>query len=358
MIKVKVAKKAAGAPVSPPAVVKSSVTDKVQNKGGKLVIASASYQLNQLQKQGVKVVDQAPAPTKADSKKRIREDEKDEEEPPAKKKKEDDNLFAKHFELPDSWGAHPDMSIKEVAVPPDSQEFQKIEKMVSGTVADYHKNNTGNHPVKFTTLKVTRVVRIQNPTLWLLYNTRKKAMIEQYNKKPSNQVTKVLTGLTTDAVAQEYFLFHGLNENGVPGITRFGFDPRFCSLKGMFGAGIYFADNSSKANQYCHGGSCTASGFLTGRAQCRCKKTEEACMMLCRVALGDPWMEIKYRGNKNPGDFWFEKRCEVSKPGGGVYNSVIGESQVNGGSILLLREYVVYEASQTYPEYIIYYKRV
>ena len=38
------------------------------------------------------------------------------------------------------------------------------------------------------------------------------------------------------------------------------------------------------------------------------------------------------------------------KPGGGVYNSVIGESRANGGSALEFREYILYESKQVYPE--------
>ena len=251
------------------------------------------------------------------------------------------------------------MNTKEVVLSTTCSEFQMISNMMSNTIASYHKNNSGNHPVLFTKLEISRVVRIQNPVLWIRYTHRKAAMINEYSSKPSNSVGTVLTGSSTDQAANEYFLFHGLNENGIPGITRFGFDPRYCSLKGMFGAGLYFADNSSKANQYCHGGSCTASGFLTGRAQCRCKKSEEACILLCRVALGDPFIEKKYRGNSD-GEYWNGRRREVEKTGrgqSGVYNSVIGESKPNGGNTLLLREYVVYDSAQVYPEYIVYYYR-
>lgn len=250
------------------------------------------------------------------------------------------------------------MITKEVVVPKGSAEFVMIDDMMSNTIAAYHKNNTGNHPVKFTDFKVNRVIRVQNPMLWVRYTHRKEAMINDYSGKPGS-VGFVETGKSQDQAANEYFLFHGLNENAIPGITRFGFDPRFCSLKGMFGAGLYFAENSSKANQYCHGGSCTASGFLTGRAQCRCKKSEEAAILLCRVSLGDPFIEKKYRGNSD-GQYWNGRRKEVEKTGRGqkgVYNSVIGESQANGGTPLLLREYVVYDSGQVYPEYIVYYHR-
>lgn len=352
---------------SPKKIKTGSVTSTVNKKGGKLVIGSKSYNKQKLQQQGIQVTDEEEEEEeeeeenkKLTGKKRKRKSDEEEEEKPKKKiQKTEDFSLAKQLKLPDTWGAHSTMDIKEVLLSNSSKEFQMISDMMSNTIAGYHKNNISNHPVKFTKFELSRVVRIQNPMLWIRYCHKKSAMIQEYASKPSNSVGTVLTGSSTDTAANEYFLFHGLNENGIPGITRFGFDPRYCSLKGMFGAGLYFADNSSKANQYCHGGSCTASGFLTGRAQCRCKKGEEACILLCRVALGDPFIEIKYRGNGD-GEYWNGRRREVEKTGRGqkgVYNSVIGESQANGGNTLMLREYVVYESAQVYPEYIVYYYR-
>ena len=346
----------------------SAIKPVVKKKGTKLVIGTRAHQKQQLAKKGVSIdedeeEDVPIATTGKRRRKAIESDSDSEDETPKKKKqktKTEDFSLSQQLALPVTWGAHSTMTTKEITLQKTSAEFQMIQDMMSNTIAAYHKNNTGNHPVKFSKLEVSRVVRIQNPVLWVRYSHRKESMVKEYNSKPTGKVGLVETGSSTDQAANEYFLFHGLNENAIPGITRFGFDPRYCSLKGMYGAGIYFAENSSKANQYCHGGSCTASGFLTGRAQCRCKKSEEASIMLCRVALGDPFVEVKYRGN-SPGDFWHGRRCEVEKTSRskktGVYNSVIGESQANGGTPLLLREYVVYDSAQVYPEYVVYYHR-
>ena len=344
-------------------VAKNAIKSSVTKKGGKLVIGSKTYQKKKLVDSGAEIVsddEEEEQSTKTGKRKRIDDDSDSEEEKPKKKtQKTEDFSFAKQLGLPDTWGAHSTMNTSEVVISKSSKEFQNIQDMMTTTIAGYHKNNTSNHPVKFTNLEVSKVVRVQNPVLWIRYAQRKEALVKECAPAPSNSVGPVLTGSSTDQAANEYFLFHGLNENGIPGITRFGFDPRYCSLKGMFGAGLYFADNSSKANQYCHGGSCTASGFLTGRAQCRCKKSEEACVLLCRVALGDPFIEKRYRGNSD-GDYWFGRRKEVEKTKRGqtgVYNSVIGESKTNGGNTLMLREYVVYDSAQVYPEYIVYYER-
>ena len=122
-------------------------------------------------------------------------------------------------------------------------------------------------------------------------------------------------------------------------------DPRYSSVEGMFGAGLYFADLASKSNQYVHCGTCQLSGAMprdpVGRAKfikkCKCKQSDVACALLCRVTLGDTLIEKKYRGN-SPGQFWHARRREPEKPGGGIYNSVVGESRANGGSSLEFRE--------------------
>ena len=144
----------------------------------------------------------------------------------------------------------------------------------------------------------------------------------------------------------EFFLFHGLNGGlYADKITRFGMDPRYSSVEGMFGAGLYFADLASKSNQYVHCGKCKLSGAMprdpVGRSKfvrnCKCKQSDVACALLCRVTLGDTLIEKNYRGN-SPGQFWHARRREPEKPGGGIFNSVVGESRANGGSSLEFRE--------------------
>ena len=188
----------------------------------------------------------------------------------------------------------------------------------------------------------------------------------------------------------EFFLFHGLNGGlYADKITRFGMDPRYSSVEGMFGAGLYFADLASKSNQYVHCGNCQLSGAMPrdpvarGRfvKQCKCKQGDVGCALLCRVTMGDTLIEKNYRGN-SPGQFWHARRREPEKPGGGIYNSVVGESRANGGSSLEFRECeliwaiwlrsvfpvliwvssvvpdIVYESKQVYPEYKVYFRRV
>ena len=51
--------------------------------------------------------------------------------------------------------------------------------------------------------------------------------------------------------ANERMLFHG--SSFINAIVQKGFDERHAYIGGMFGAGIYFAEHSSKSNQYVYG---------------------------------------------------------------------------------------------------------
>ncbi|KAM9965314.1 hypothetical protein ACTFIW_005130 [Dictyostelium discoideum] len=265
------------------------------------------------------------------------------------------------IKCPNTWTDVDSMNYKEVDVKPHENEFQWMSKLFSQTISSNHKGMGTLSPIVFNDLKVTRVVRVQNPMLWVSYHARKQKILDDNNGScpPIHSVITNIPGSPElDKKANELFLFHGLNVSSVAGIAKFGFDPRFCSLDGMFGAGLYFAENSSKSNQYCHGGACTCSGFQA--TSCKCKASDEVCLLVCRVVMGDCLVENVFRGN-GPGQFWNGRRTEPKKPNNiNIYNSVIGESKPNYGpkAALQLREYIVYESSQVFVEYKVYFKRV
>ncbi|KAK5577210.1 hypothetical protein RB653_002150 [Dictyostelium firmibasis] len=265
------------------------------------------------------------------------------------------------IKCPNTWTDVDSMNYKEVDVKSHENEFQWMSKLFNQTISNNHKGISTLSPIVFNDLKVTRVVRVQNPMLWVSYHARKQKIIDDNNGlcPPIHSVITNIPGSPSlDTKANELYLFHGLNVSSVAGIAKFGFDPRFCSLEGMFGAGLYFAENSSKSNQYCHAGACTCSGFQANT--CKCKASDEVCLLVCRVVMGDCLVENVFRGN-GPGQFWNGRRTEPKKPNGiNIYNSVIGESKPNYGpkAALQLREYIVYESSQVFVEYKVYFKRV
>ena len=102
-------------------------------------------------------------------------------------------------------------------------------------------------------------------------------------------------------------------------------------MRGLYGAGTYFAENPCKSNQYNSTG-LTASG--------------ERIIIYSRVLLGDAYQtstglpEIRRAPNK-------PSMNGASEP----HDSVIayGGNQKH-------KEFIVYNATQIYPEFIVYYK--
>ncbi len=66
-------------------------------------------------------------------------------------------------------------------------------------------------------------------------------------------------------------LFHGSKQQGIKGIYKGGFDSRYFANDGYYGRGAYFADVSSKSQQYV--------------APCPSYNNWK-CMFICKVALG------------------------------------------------------------------------
>lgn len=259
--------------------------------------------------------------------------------------------IAEEVKPPPYWSSLDSLSCKEFQLASGSDEWVRIHRLLIDTMAPYHKTQSA---VTFDTFELTKVVRVQNPTSWLRYQAHKDEIVTQCGSTAS-PIPNVLTRPPLDATVNEYHLFHGLNSKFIPHIKKLGFNTNGSSLTGMFGAGLYFYENSSKANQYSHAEECATSG--PNPPNCTCKKDDEMCMLLCRVILGDALIEQNFRGNA-PGQFWHARRTAPIKPGGSCYHSVVGESKENyPAAALLLREYVIYECGQVYPEYVIFYKR-
>uniref|UniRef100_A0A3B3RTT5 Poly [ADP-ribose] polymerase n=1 Tax=Paramormyrops kingsleyae TaxID=1676925 RepID=A0A3B3RTT5_9TELE len=179
----------------------------------------------------------------------------------------------------------------------DDKEFQSVEEEV---------------------LLGTSLLRFQmcNKKLWERYTHRRKEVSEE-NHNHSN----------------ERMLFHG--SPFVNAIIHKGFDERHAYIGGMFGAGIYFAENSSKSNQYVYGiGGGTGCPLHKDRSCYVCQRH----LLFCRVTLGKSFLQFS------------AMKMAHSPPG---HHSVTGRPSVNG---LALAEYVIYRGEQAYPEYLITYQ--
>lgn len=194
------------------------------------------------------------------------------------------------------------------------KEFMEVEDMMQASIRG-HKDNCGGVYSRF---RVMRIQKIKNDKMANRYEHQKKEVSDENKGTPN-----------------ERFLFHGsLFMNSI--ISK-GFDERHAYIGGMFGAGIYFAENSSKSNQYVYGiGGGTGCPMHKDKSCYQCHRQ----MLLCRVTLGKSYTQLN------------AMKVAHAPPG---HHSVSGLPSPRG---LTYAEYVVYRGEQAYPDYLITYKIV
>uniref|UniRef100_A0AAQ4R8E8 Poly [ADP-ribose] polymerase n=1 Tax=Gasterosteus aculeatus aculeatus TaxID=481459 RepID=A0AAQ4R8E8_GASAC len=196
----------------------------------------------------------------------------------------------------------------------DDKEYQSVEEELQSTIREHRDGgNAGGVFSKYNIIKIQKVV---NKKLRERYTHRQKEIADE-NHNHHN----------------ERMLFHG--SPFINAIIHKGFDERHAYIGGMFGAGIYFAENSSKSNQYVYGiGGGTGCPTHKDRSCYLCHRQ----MLFCRVTLGKSFLQFS------------AMKMAHAPPG---HHSVIGRPSVNG---LAYAEYVIYRGEQAYPEYLITYQ--
>ncbi|XP_076836960.1 poly [ADP-ribose] polymerase tankyrase-1 isoform X5 [Brachyhypopomus gauderio] len=201
-----------------------------------------------------------------------------------------------------------------VDLAPDDKEFQSVEEELQSTIREHRDG--GNAGGVFSRYNILKIQKVVNKKLRERYAHRQKEIADE-NHNHHN----------------ERMLFHG--SPFINAIIHKGFDERHAYIGGMFGAGIYFAENSSKSNQYVYG--------IGGGTGCPAHK-DRSCyvchrqMLFCRVTLGKSFLQFS------------AMKMAHAPPG---HHSVIGRPSVNG---LAYAEYVIYRGEQAYPEYLITYQ--
>jgi len=253
----------------------------------------------------------------------------------------------------------------EVDLHPSSEEFSRISIFMNSNIGDHQAKYGcvgGKDPVAF---QVTKVKRIQNLELWRRFEFVRTGIIKQNRYELPFQMSslylqeKPILLPQLDPHSNEYYLFHGTKWNVIDIVKKKGFDERVGSITGMFGAGIYLAENSSKSNQYIPCPQCEMGAIFTS-GPCKCKnQTSPYGMLLCRVILGDVHIAMKYDTKIYKGTKEKPVRRPPSKSNNEeLYDSVMGESKLHGGDTLNYREFIVYDRLQVYPEYVIYFNRI
>ncbi|XP_076060253.1 tankyrase isoform X2 [Oratosquilla oratoria] len=198
----------------------------------------------------------------------------------------------------------------------EDREFIAVEEEMQATIREHRDN--GHAGGIFAKYNVVKIQKVRNRRLWDRYSHRREEIGEENNGQ-----------------SNERMLFHG--SPFISAIVQKGFDERHAYIGGMFGAGIYFAEHSSKSNQYVYG--------IGGGTGCPAHK-DRSCyscfrqLVLCRVALGKSFLQFS------------AMKMAHAPPG---HHSVVGRPSAGG---LCYPEYVVYRGEQAYPEYLITYQIV
>lgn len=136
----------------------------------------------------------------------------------------------------------------------DDKEFLAVEEEMQATIREHRDNGqSGGFFSRYNMIRVgvrlcvvlhlhrvlliiivLQIQKVQNRKLWDRYAHRRTEITEENGHQSS-----------------ERMLFHG--SPFINAIVQKGFDERHAYIGGMFGAGIYFAEHSSKSNQYVYG---------------------------------------------------------------------------------------------------------
>ncbi|NXN44889.1 PAR12 polymerase, partial [Rhinoptilus africanus] len=192
--------------------------------------------------------------------------------------------------IPAYWdrSALPELGFKLIELDSSSEEYKKVK-------VDFQRT------MPKTVIK--RICRVQNPSLWELYQWQKE------------QMQKTNGGKAVD----ERFLFHGTSKKYIDAICQQNFDWRICGLHGtVYGKGSYFARDASYSHNYCREDLHTKTMFL-------------ARVLVGEFTLGSPsYVRPPLKDNQN------------------FYDSCVNCS--SNPSI-----FVIFEKQQIYPEYLIEY---
>ncbi|XP_054487221.2 protein mono-ADP-ribosyltransferase PARP12 isoform X1 [Agelaius phoeniceus] len=193
--------------------------------------------------------------------------------------------------VPAHWdkSALPELGFKLIELDCSSEEYKKVK-------VDFQRT--------MPKAAIKKICRVQNPSLWELYQWQKDLMQKSNGGK----------------AADERFLFHGTSKKDIDAICQQNFDWRICGLHGtVYGKGSYFARDASYSDNYCGADSNTKTMFL-------------ARVLVGEFTLGSShYVRPPMKDNQK------------------FYDSCVNNS--SNPSI-----FVIFEKQQIYPEYLIEYQ--
>eukprot|EP00727_Mastigamoeba_balamuthi_P008797 m51a1_g454 hypothetical protein (556) ;mRNA; r:144948-147209 len=244
----------------------------------------------------------------------------------------------------------------------DSWEATNIESLLNGTIVSHKRKygvvpGTQQDPKRF---EVKRITRVQDKQMWDKYITAKRRVCQKWHMEVQELESSAYIRARPfvvpmlDANANEFWFWHGckysplIDEMILTG--KGGFDNRKACPTGMFGGGLYFAENSSKSNQYVPCAVCQGGTMAKDSPPCSCPAgvvQKPQAMLLCRVTLGNFYISKSDSKFVQLGKYDPPRMSDT----GISYDSVLGESSTFAGTELNYREVIVYD------QYVVYYLR-
>lgn len=225
---------------------------------------------------------------------------------------------------------------------PEATKVQ-IQKLLDDT---FKRKSTRDRNDKLPTRLVLQSAhRIEDANMWRRYRSKQMEMAQKRGKGFTLLPTMPGSGeaKTTKALSQnfrsrlnpginEMYLFHGTKPTAVMGIREDGWmlSKAGSNVGTMFGKGAYFAENSSKCDEYAQ---CDDSGLFEGIY----------AALIGRVTMG----EMFYITESNiPA---IDKAMSS-----GEYDSVLGDREA---PVNTYREFVAFDEAMIYPEFVVLYRR-
>lgn len=227
-----------------------------------------------------------------------------------------------------------------------SDEFRgQIQTLLESTFKRVRtRDRAGQIP---SSLRLVKCHRVENSNMWKRYS---KARQQLMGRRPegctaahelddcpevrhvrTQEVLSAVQANTLDQRFNEYFLWHGTTPEGAKGISSDGFKLSFAGTRAgtYFGRGCYFAECSSKSDEYAREGEDLLSGLYA--------------LLLCRVTCGSLFRITQA-----------DQSAIREAMSSGRYDAVMGDREATVGSY---REFVIYEEELAYPEYVVLYER-
>jgi len=201
----------------------------------------------------------------------------------------------------------------------------------------------GKRRAQMEKFEVVQVQRNENPRLWVPYFRLRAEMAAKIpecprlsaktglrSNCPLHRRAKLLSGIN------EVYLFHGTQPSCVRDICDDAFALGMAGINAgsLYGPGLYFAEASSKADEYADD---DKQGIFMGLY----------AMLLCRVVCG--------RMNHNKSLLPNAQELVDSVLMHRTHHSVLGDREACRGTY---REFVVFDSRQVYPEYVVIYRRL